>query len=516
MPKFMRYMIIFIGAAIIFLPLLYLYLQFIHTDNIKEELLSLVSTRRLTLLKNTLLLSLGSAATSVLVAIFISFIIVKTNCPYRKIIEKLFIVPFFIPPYLQAVVWVRLFSHFEIYEHYGINLNSLTGGIFIHFCSMLPLAILIISLGMKSLSKSMEEAALLVLSPTQCLFKIVLPQVLPFITVAFLLIFILTLNNFEVADSLRLTTYPMEIFISYSALYDEQQALFLSLPLIAVSFVAIFFMITLIGRQDYAMFRSKEPKVYVYLLSKFRFVILVPTVSLLVLLVVVPIVSMVNFSLDFTTAIQVIRQSLPMIKHTIGTSLMTAITVTTLSCALCYEFFLSSRGRFLKELSLAIPYGVPSITYGIAIITLFNQPWLNSIYNSSAILVIGGLVTLTPFIVQLLKPSFMRVTPSSIEMARFSHAIWFKRIFLIILPMYFPAFRLGVSVCFVMFLSCLGVTLLIIPAGSGTLPISIYNYMHYGSEQAVHTLGLVLLLIMSVVILPLTFIRHRGEHATDN
>ena len=54
----------------------------------------------------------------------------------------------------------------------------------------------------------------------------------------------------------------------------------------------------------------------------------------------------------------------------------------------------------------------------------------------------------------------------------------------------------GFFVAFVLSLGELGTTLLVIPAGWETLPLKIYNLMHYGAERMVAALSLVLVAII--------------------
>jgi iron(III) transport system permease protein len=65
----------------------------------------------------------------------------------------------------------------------------------------------------------------------------------------------------------------------------------------------------------------------------------------------------------------------------------------------------------------------------------------------------------------------------------------------------------GFFISFVLALGELGTTLLIIPPGMTTMPIKIYNFMHYGAEATVAALCLILLalqLLFSLALLGIT------------
>jgi iron(III) transport system permease protein len=496
--------VIITGWLIIFSPLAY-FIFLSSTSFEYTKLFQLLFTdRRLSLMSTTLTIAAGSAFTSVFIGGLLAFLLIKTNLPFCSILQKALIIPFLIPPYLQAVVWVRLFQELNISQALGLDIHSTAGAIFIHSASMFSLAMIIIGSGLRSISRDLEEAAQFSLSPLQCFRRITLPLVAPNILIAFMLIFILTMNNFEVADSLRLNTYPMEIFISYSAYYNDLEALYLSLPLVTISLLIIGAIAIIIGKKKFALIRFGTVNNLRYSLGKFRVNGLVIVGLVLMMYVITPIVSMFYFSLNIEATLKLLVSSKRMIFETVSTCLLTAVTVTVFSCLLG-ETMIRSRFKFrvFNEFILAIPFGIPSITFGIAIIKLWNQPFLNHVYSSQIILIVGGLITLPPFIVQLMKPALLRVDRSAIRLTRFSQASKARLFFYIILPMYRHALIIGITFSFVIYLSCLGITLLIMPPGSSTLPVSIYNYMHYGSEQAVHTLGLTLLSIMFITISPL-------------
>jgi len=61
-----------------------------------------------------------------------------------------------------------------------------------------------------------------------------------------------------------------------------------------------------------------------------------------------------------------------------------------------------------------------------------------------------------------------------------------------------PLIRSGLLAAFFIGFIDLGTTLLIMPPGKTTLPVKIYNLMHYGAEQMVAALCLVLIGIILV------------------
>ena len=67
----------------------------------------------------------------------------------------------------------------------------------------------------------------------------------------------------------------------------------------------------------------------------------------------------------------------------------------------------------------------------------------------------------------------------------------------------------GFFITFILCMGELGTTLLVIPPGQSTIPITIYNYMHYGVEEMTAALCLILVGIMSALSFLLFYIYRR-------
>jgi iron(III) transport system permease protein len=62
-----------------------------------------------------------------------------------------------------------------------------------------------------------------------------------------------------------------------------------------------------------------------------------------------------------------------------------------------------------------------------------------------------------------------------------------------------PALVAGWSIAFILCMSELGATLLVIPPGMGTITLKIYTLMHYRANQMVAALSLVLIAVNLLV-----------------
>ncbi|GBD95918.1 molybdenum transport system permease protein ModB [bacterium BMS3Abin06] len=73
---------------------------------------------------------------------------------------------------------------------------------------------------------------------------------------------------------------------------------------------------------------------------------------------------------------------------------------------------------------------------------------------------------------------------------------WSKVMYRIIIPLTKHSLIAGFFIVFILSIGEIGTTLLVIPPGRETVPIKIYNLMHYGADQMVAALCLILIAII--------------------
>ncbi|MCB1905346.1 MAG: hypothetical protein KDI18_14905, partial [Gammaproteobacteria bacterium] len=64
-------------------------------------------------------------------------------------------------------------------------------------------------------------------------------------------------------------------------------------------------------------------------------------------------------------------------------------------------------------------------------------------------------------------------------------------------------------IAFILAMGELGITLLVIPPGIATIPVKIYNFMHYGAEATVAALCLILLVLQLLMAGGLFYLSRR-------
>ena len=92
-----------------------------------------------------------------------------------------------------------------------------------------PFVTLLTVSGLRSMDRSQEEAALLSRGKWQTLRRVTLPLTTPHILTGAIFVFVFSIMDFGVPDILRVSVYPVEIFVQFSTFYDERAAAILSL-----------------------------------------------------------------------------------------------------------------------------------------------------------------------------------------------------------------------------------------------------------------------------------------------
>ncbi|MGH7927134.1 MAG: ABC transporter permease, partial [Candidatus Binatia bacterium] len=138
-------------------------------------------------LGNTLLFALGSVAVALLFAVPLSWLLMRTDIPFKKTFYVLLTVGILIPVFLRTIAWILLLSPrigllnkwlVQIFNLEGppLSLYNLWGMAFIQGISFVPGAFFMLSAAYRAMDPSLEEAAYTSgVSKLRTFFKINIP-----------------------------------------------------------------------------------------------------------------------------------------------------------------------------------------------------------------------------------------------------------------------------------------------------------------------------------------------------
>src|SRR3989475_2969288 len=179
----------------------------------------------LELLANSLAFGGGSALLAFAVGTAIAWAVERSDVPKRSLWYGLALVPLIIPGIIHTIAWLLLLSpeiglvNAPLKALFGFSVSAYTlpGMIWIEGLHSAPLAFVLMSAAFRTMDPSLEEAAAASrASAAQTLRRVTLPLLVPISASVLLILFVRTLEAFEVPAIIGL---PGRIFVYTSRIY---------------------------------------------------------------------------------------------------------------------------------------------------------------------------------------------------------------------------------------------------------------------------------------------------------
>jgi iron(III) transport system permease protein len=425
----------------------------------------------------------------------------------RTFLALAYLTPLLIPPYMQAIVWGQLLAKngavnsFFIttlgFSEAPLNAYSLFGGIIVLGMAYFPFVTLLTISGLKNIDSRYEEAALLQSGHFRTISRITLPLAMPHILSAAIFVFVFSIIDFGVADILRIKVFPIEIFIQFSALYNERAAVVLGFPLLMITMVLISLQVWSMKGRAYVNFTSGYHDGLRYHLGRAAQGLAIAFCLIVIgLSVIVPVGALLKIAGPFSTYLNVLKSSLGQIGFSLLVAAGSALLMTILAFFIAHSMLKSSpKTRLVLEYLTQLPFAIAPILLGIGLIKVWNRPMTDWLYGGVLMIVLGYIAHFIPFTIRAVYASLQQMNPRLEEIAWLATTNKLRIIAKITLPLVKNGLITGFFISFILAMGELGVTLLIMPPGMETIPIKIYNFMHYGAEAMVAALCIILLVL---------------------
>jgi iron(III) transport system permease protein len=480
-------------------------------------------TRQIGLFCKSLSLASGVALLSLIIGVPLAFLLARTDVLGKKLWQWLYLVPLIIPPYIHAIAWISLLGEQGMFNRFIMDLFSLKeplfnlygiqGAIMIMALSYYPFVTLLTLSGLNAMDKRLEDAASLNYGPLKVFRGVTLPLLSPYILSGGVFVFIFSLFNYGVPALLRVHTYPVEIFAHFSAFYNQGAATASSLPLILVALMLLLGQRYYMGTRSYVTIDTGRKGISIITLNRWRkpaflftFLVISFSVLLPISVLMVQSGSWESFRVAFRTS-----------SAEIITTLSLALIAATLILLLAYLLTDSIEDKRFKNRNVLdvvtfIPFAVPATVLGIGLIVFWNRPLTEAVYGSATIVIIAYIARFLPFSVRALTSNLKQVSPGMKEAAVLTERRWWRRVVKVELPLSTQGLVAGWVIAFILCIGELGSTLLVIPPGKGTAALKIYTLMHYGANQLVAALSLILVGITLAVSSGVILVAGRRWH----
>jgi len=498
----------------------------------KRVLTSSISQKMLwTPLKNSLLISVCTAAFGITLGSLLAWLMVRSDLPYKKFFSLALIIPYMIPSWCKSMAWLTIFKNERVGGAQGLlgflgiqTPDWLAYGPFaiivvlvIHYYAY---AYLLVSSALSSINSELEEMGeILGASKARILTKITFPLVMPAILSAVIMTFSKAMGTFGVPSVLGLKIgYYTVSTTMYNSIQNGQNrvAFAISLILIAIASFSVFLNQKAIGsRKSFNTIGGKGSRSNPIRLGKWRPVIVGILIAFIAVAVVFPVVillyqsfmlepgnySLSNFTMHYWTggSVPTIDQGEPgifknpqfmkYVVNTIKLVVLTSLFATVFGQLIGY---INSRGRKLfsgklVEQLVFIPYLIPSIAFGAMYLALFATAkkiemfgyritLVPSLYGSFALLVLIAVVKNMPFASRAGTSNMLQISTELEEAAQVENAGFLRRFFKIVFPLSKGGMISGFMLVFISIMKELDLIVILMTPSQQTLPYMAYAY----------------------------------------
>ncbi len=454
--------------------------------------LTLPTGRRLGLFVNSLGLSTLVAISSVVVGALSGSFLWRMDAGILGRLRWLVLALVPVPPYIHALSWMTAINWVNTLIA-GTGVAIPTSGwaptFFVEFMTYLPLGVGLALIGYTGISASLVEAARLHRPDGDAFLRVVLPLIAPALVAAGGLIFSFTITDYSVPALFSVNVYSLEVFSDFSATNQAARAFMLSIPVLLVSVLALWFSQKAL-RSTVQIDANPRPS------PKLNYPLWISVPQWIAAALTGAQVLVLFTSLIVTTGgVGNIGYAVSMAAGDIWFTVFQA----TATAVLCVPLALVAVDRLKNGdavwwIVVLAPLAMPSPLIGVSMIKLTS--YTDLLYGTWATPVVGTLIRFTPVASVVALAQLKRLDPQLFDAAdlyrRSLSDVWVK----VRLPLQASGLAAAMALVFAFTLGELGATLLTVPPGASTVTIRIFNYLHYGSSDVVAGLCLVMVAAM--------------------
>jgi ABC-type Fe3+ transport system permease subunit len=438
------------------------------------------------------------ALLSTLLGAILGFLLYKTNTLLRDFFKIALLIPLFISPYILAVAWKDFF-----YLCFGNTdpLSSYLGVILVLTSIFTPLSMLIIGSALSNINAQLEEAGFVMTGYCSVIFKITLPLIKPALLTSLVLVFIFSISEFSVPVFFGVKVFTTEIFTQFSAFYNHSLALLQSGLLILLCLLLLFSERNYIADAPFLSVQGKGMRTRLYSVKRWQWLSDLSLFVWFLLSVLLPFLVLFVQSFQDGTAkfVQAFELLKPTISHSIGLAFAGALITVFIGFTAAYSAEIKNRKSFAWLLLFV--FAIPSTIFGICLIKFYNQPLLDFIYSSYAIILIGYTGKFSFISAKIIGNAIKQIPNSLDEMAQVEGIGLYRRIQTILMPMIMPALFAAFLINFIFCLGELGTTIMLYPPGTEIMPIKVFTIMANAPQALTSSMTLI---VFSVTLLIIT------------
>jgi iron(III) transport system permease protein len=484
---------------------------------------------------NTLVCCGGGTLIAVAIGLTFSWIVVRTNTPFRGFIAAASILPLFAPPLVAGVAWSILGSPKTglintVFKWIGldwhVNFYSLSGLVFVFGIYYAPYVYMFTASALRNMDPSLEEAAEISgASAFSTLFTVTFPLIMPAIVSGMLLSFIVMLGIYGVPAVLGapaninvLTTYIFKLTNWSPPLYNTAAAV--AIILMVVTGGLVYLQQKVLSGRSYTTVAGKAFRPRSLDLGPWRWLTFALGLVYLLVVVVLPLLALIvaafrkfMFIRDVAALFDMRAYSLmhfnsifdnPLtmrsIYNAVEVGIITAVIGGTLAFAIGYTIHRTRLpGRRTIDLISTVPVAIPGLVVGVA----YLWAWIGipgGLYGTIWILALAFIARFMPDTVKSLSTSFMQIHRELEEAAWVCGKGPLTTIRTVVLPLARPGVIASMTLLFVLAIRELGSSLFLYTTNTMVMSVLLLDYYEGGNIGKTAAFSLVQTVLLGVLI----------------
>ena len=486
-------------------------------------------------LANSLIACTGGTALAVAIGLAFSWIVVRTNTPWKGFIGAASLVPLFVPPLVAGVAWSILGSPKSgllntmmkwVGLDWRIDLYSMAGLIVVFGMYYAPYVYMFTASALRNMDPSLEEAAEIAgVGPVRTLFTVTFPLVAPAIISGMLLSFIVMLGIYGIpavlgapANISVLTTYIFKLTNWSPPLYSTAAAV--AIILMVVTGALVLLQQRVLAGRSFITVAGKAFRPRVLDLGPWRWLTLALALLYLVIVVVLPTLALIvaafrrflfipdaaslfdmrHYSLVHFESIFDNPLTIRSIWNTMEVGLVTAVLGGLLAFAIGYTVHRGSApGRRGIDLIATLPVAIPGLVIGVA----YLWAWIGlpgGLYGTIWILALAFIARFMPDTMKALSTSFLQIHRELEEAAWICGRGRLGTIRSIVLPLARPGTIAAMTLLFILAIRELGSSLFLYTSETTVMAVLLLDYYEGGNTGKTAAFSLVQTVLLAVLI----------------
>jgi iron(III) transport system permease protein len=445
----------------------------------------------LSLLLNTVELTLAVTTCAALVALGAAWCVERTSLPGRRLWRVLVLLPLAIPDFVVGYTWSSL----------SPAVHGLGGAVLVMTLGLYPLIYLPVAAALRRADSTLYEVARSLGTGRVAAFRrVVLPQIRPALLGGCLLVTLALLAEFGAFEILRFQTFTTEIFTEFTLGFNAPAASALSLVLVLLSLLAL-------GGEHLAGCRGPEAgrlasarvlRVHRYRLGLATVPVVAGFVALTGLSVGVPVSTVIYWRLqppDTTLPPTPLAGAALNTLVYAGAAAVLA-TVAAFPVALLFVRHPGRLGTAFERIGY-LSQGLPGLVLALALV-FFAIHAAYPLYQTPELLVITYAIMFFPLALVSLRASLVQAPPRLEETARSLGCRPTAALRRVTLPLVAPGIAASAALVFLAAVVELTATLVLIPTGANTLATAFWAYQQNSSYASASRYAIVIVAIAAI------------------